>query len=443
MYAILNNQIFGVKISTHAKKIIREQLMVESVVQDAEESHQLELMEQQSNRKSSGYEKNIPLYYVIQFFAGLHFISGVLVPFFTEWGGISMFQALSIQAWFLGCVFLLEIPAGTIADFLGRKQSMALGFSATLVGALVYSSVPKFWVFMVGESIWAVGVSLLSGAQEAMLYDSLKELNREEESKKIFGRTRSVGLVGILVAAPIGSIIASTIGLRYTMMLMAVPTGISVVLCLFLKEPHVHDQDQKQKYFEIIKKGFNHIRHSKTVMKLAADLLVGGILAYFVIWTNQQRLLQIGVDSSHLGYINMIWLAFEILVANSFVALEKLFKSKKAVVFATSFLTGIGFFIMALTSNVPIVVLGIILAASFGLGRFILMINYINKHIPSEQRAMIISTILMFKQLGHVILNPLVGYMVEWNLVYVLLILGGMMILWSIVSPVREKHLLD
>ena len=104
--------------------------LVESIAQDAEDAHHIQMVEHQENQKT-GYERNIPLYYMIQFFAGLHFISGVLVPFFTEWGGISMFQALSIQAWFLGCVFLFEIPAGTIADFLGRKQSMALGFFAT------------------------------------------------------------------------------------------------------------------------------------------------------------------------------------------------------------------------------------------------------------------------------------------------------------------------
>jgi len=109
----------------------------------------------------------------------------------------------------------------------------------------------------------------------------------------------------------------------------------------------------------------------------------------------------------------------------------------------TSLLTGVGYLVMAFTSNIPIVVIGIILAASFGLGRFILLINYINKHIPSEQRAMIISTIMMAKQLGHVILNPMVGYAVEWNLVVTLIILGSLMIAWSFLSPVREKHLVD
>ena len=176
---------------------------------------------------------------------------------------------------------------------------------------------------------------------------------------------------------------------------------------------------------------------------LAADLLVGGLVSYFVIWTYQQRLLDVGVLSTNLGYINMIWLAVEILIANSFLVLEKVLKSKRAVVFLSSFATGVGFFVMALTSNVSLVVVGIIFAAGFGLGRYVLLMNYINKHIPSEQRAMIISTIVMFKQLGHVILNPIVGRLIEWNLVIVLIILGGIMIAWSFLSPVREKHLWD
>jgi hypothetical protein len=49
----------------------------------------------------------------------------------------------------------------------------------------------------------------------------------------------------------------------------------------------------------------------------------------------------------------------------------------------------------------------------------------------------------MFKQLGHVVLNPIVGYLVEWNLVVIQVILGGIMIVWSFLSPVREKHLKD
>jgi len=419
-----------------------ENLMVESVTQDADDRHLLKLDKRSTIRKT-GYEKNIPLFYMIQFFSGLHFISGVLVPFFTEWGGISFSQVMILQAVFLGFAFFLEIPTGTVADYLGRKQSVFLGLFVTTFAALVYSSIPKFWVFMIAECLWATGMAFISGAMDAFLYDSLKELNREQDSKKVFGRTRSISLVGILVAAPIGSVIAISLGLRYTMMLMSIPIGLSAMLCLFLKEPQINNANKNQKYFEIIKNGWNHIRNSRVVKILSLDLLIAGVLAYFIIWTNQQRLITIGVDVGYLGYINMIWLAIEILVSNSFVILEKMLRSKKAVVFLTSFLTGIGFILMAISSNVSIVVLGIMLAAGFGLGRWILLINYLNKHIPSEQRAMIISTIVMFKQLAHVVINPVVGFLVEWNLVIVLIIIGSLLVIWSFASPIREIHLLD
>ncbi|MBN2157428.1 MAG: MFS transporter [Candidatus Lokiarchaeota archaeon] len=416
--------------------------MAEPIIGKVKDHHQTEVVNSQSSQKAK-FGRNVTLFYIIQFLSGLHFISGVLLPFFIEWGGISFSQVMFLQAIFLGAAFLLEVPTGTIADFFGRKHSMMLGFIVTFIGALIYSSVPKFWIFVIAESLWALGVALLSGAQDAFLYDTLKEINREQDSKKVFGRTRSISLVGILIAAPIGSLIASTLGLRYTMMLMTVPLGSAALLCLFLKEPDIHRIEQKQKYFQIIKNGFIHIHTSRTIKILAVDLLVTSILAYFVIWTNQQRLINIGIDGSYLGYINMIWLAVEILVSNSFVTLEKVLKSKKSVVFFTTFFTGIGFILMSITQNVSIVVFGIMLAAGFGLGRWVLMIHYLNKHIPSEQRAMIISTIVMFKQLAHVMINPLVGFLVEWNLVIVLLILGGLLIVWSIISPVKESHLVD
>ena len=72
----------------------------------------------------------------------------------------------------------------------------------------------------------------------------------------------------------------------------------------------------------------------------------------------------------------MIWLAVEILIANSFVTMVKVLKSKKAVVFLTSFATGVGFVIMAVTPNISVVVVGVMLAAGFGLGRYVLLLNY-------------------------------------------------------------------
>ncbi len=121
-------------------------------------------------------------------------MSGVLIPFFTDWGGISFTQIMILQSWFLFWIFVLEIPIGTIADFFGRKHSLFIVCIVNTVGVLVYVNAPNFYVFMLAEFLWAASVALVSGADEAFVYDTLKKIKRTDESKKIFGRIENFKL---------------------------------------------------------------------------------------------------------------------------------------------------------------------------------------------------------------------------------------------------------
>ena len=104
----------------------------------------------------------------------MHFFSAVLVPFYTDWGGLSLAQVLYLNAWFFLCNFLFEVPTGSVADFLGRKASLALGSAVGIGAALLYVSRPSFLVFMAAEVLFAISYTLHSGADEALAYDSLK-----------------------------------------------------------------------------------------------------------------------------------------------------------------------------------------------------------------------------------------------------------------------------
>ena len=173
------------------------------------------------------YQANIWKLYLFQFFMSLHFMGGVLVPFYLDWGGISFTQIMILQSVFVFSIFLLEIPTGAVADFFGRKTSIVLGALITAISAFVYTSYPSFYVFLVGEFMWALGFALLSGAHEALVYDSLKKIKKENTSKKIFGKMQSLSLIGLMISAPIGSIIAVKFGLRYAFMAIGIPMFIS------------------------------------------------------------------------------------------------------------------------------------------------------------------------------------------------------------------------
>ena len=81
--------------------------------------------------------------------------------------------------------------------------------------------------------------------------------------------------------------------------------------------------------------------------------------------------------------------------------------------------------------------------SGFALSRKQLMSSYINKHIPSQQRATVLSTISMFGKLILIFIMPIVGLMVDWSLNYTFIIIGVASIILSFLSRIKEKYLLD
>ncbi|MBD3279081.1 MAG: hypothetical protein GF390_00010 [Candidatus Pacebacteria bacterium] len=90
-------------------------------------------------------------YYLFVFLKNLSFFAAVTVPFFMDWGGLAFWQISLTQSWFSFWLFVLEIPTGAVADYLGRKHSIALGALVVAVAALIYGSIPNFYVFLMAE----------------------------------------------------------------------------------------------------------------------------------------------------------------------------------------------------------------------------------------------------------------------------------------------------
>jgi len=187
------------------------------------------------------------------------FFGAVLVPMYTNWAHISQFQIQILQSWFMLWIFLLEIPTGVVADYLGRKYSLAMAGLVTAIATLVYGSVPLFGVFLAAEFLYAMGAALSSGADDALLYDALKEEGRENESKKIFGRANTIHLAGIFLAAPIGSLMAQKFGVNSPMLFSAIPMLLCFLVALSIKEPKVHDKTPERKRYLLIAKKRNFV----------------------------------------------------------------------------------------------------------------------------------------------------------------------------------------
>ncbi len=389
------------------------------------------------------YKANLWKIYLFAFLTGLHFIGGVLVPFYTQWGGITFGQIMILQSFFMLSVFLLEIPTGTIADHMGRKQSLLFGTIVSAIGALVYASTPNFFVFLLGEFLLAVAVALFSGAKEAFVYDTLKKIKSEKQSKKIFGRLHSIHLSAIMIGAPIGSVIGAKFGLNVPMALFAFPTLIAFFVGLSFKEPITRKKQESTRYLKILKEGVRFFYKNKILKILAFDMISISAIAYFMIWLYQPMLMRSNVDVAYFGIVHAGFVLSQILIANNYVFLEKLFGSKKGLIFWSSMILGIMFVVSGLTSYLPVILLVIILGGGFGLTRVPLFSSYMNKYIPSDKRATVLSSVSMLRKFVLVIFNPFVGFLVDWSLNYTLIMLGVLAIVFAFVSRVEEKHLLE
>src|SRR3989344_509821 len=146
----------------------------------------------------------------------------------------------------------------------------------------IFGSINSLPFFFLSEFFFAVGVSLISGADEAFIYDALKEHGKEHEAKKYFGRISSIQLVGIFVSGILGSFIAANLGLNIAFILSAIPVAIAAIIAFTLKESRIKKEIlKKEKVFESFKNGFVFFLSHKMRRLLAVDYIIIATVAYF------------------------------------------------------------------------------------------------------------------------------------------------------------------
>ncbi len=369
--------------------------------------------------------KNILRNYLYAFFKDFSFFSAVLVPFFTDWGHISLFQVTIIQAWFSLWVFILEVPTGAVADKIGRKHSIALGSLIVAIALLVYGSIPNFGIFLLAEFLFAIGYALTSGADDALLYDTLKSEGKEDQAKKVLGNANALHLLGMSLAAPIGSLIAANFGLNAPTLMSAIPLCIASVIGWSIPEPKFHSEGSEiPRYREIIQKGFSQIRHHPVLRSLAIDSVLVSASAYFIIWFYQPTLQKIGVPISYFGYVHVLLLVTQIAISSNFTLFEKFLGKNNTYLKSSALLTSLSFLLVVIYPHIVTVIIWVMVGSGFGLTRSTYIVGLASKHIDSRARATVLSSIGMLRRLSLVVLNPLVGFIATRSLSTAVFLIG-------------------
>ncbi|OGD79019.1 hypothetical protein A2368_00535 [Candidatus Collierbacteria bacterium RIFOXYB1_FULL_49_13] len=364
-------------------------------------------------------------YYGFSFLTGFHFIAAVLIPFFTDWGGLNLTQAQLLQSWFALNIFVLEVPTGVLADRMGRKNSLVAGSLVAAAGALIYGSYPSVTLFVIGESLLAVNVALVSGADQALIYDALKLGGEEQRITQVVGRSRMFHLSGILIAAPLGSIIAQTLGTNAPMLMTSIPCVLSAVVAWTLPEADTTGKTAtRSTAINIFKNGFIGIIQQKMILMTAINMSLVAAAAYAVIWRYQLVMETLDIPIGYYGLAHASLVVAETVILMNFDRLTGWFGTINRFASFSAYVVTAGFLVVAIWPNILTLAMFLALAGGFGLSRIDLLTAHMNHRFDSEYRATSLSSISMFRRLSLVILNPIMGGLTDWSLSYSLIIIG-------------------
>ena len=191
-------------------------------------------------------ERNIKIAYVQAFISNLAFFLPVMVLFFNKIVDSVTLVALlfSIQAI---TTIILEVPTGAFADLYGRKNTLVFAGFLSVMAITLLAFSTSFYMLVAFSLIFAFKNTLASGTKEAILYDSLKQLKREKEYKKIIGVNHVLLKTGAVIGAVSGGFMAkSFIQLPF---LLSIPISITgLILYILTTEPNYEKELSKSMF---------------------------------------------------------------------------------------------------------------------------------------------------------------------------------------------------
>ncbi|MCL6450146.1 MAG: MFS transporter [Acetobacteraceae bacterium] len=182
-----------------------------------------------------GLDRNITLFYWYRLTKFALFHVAVLVPFYRS-RGLSFSEIMLVQAVYYLAKGLLDVPTGALADSLGRRRVLVLGSVVSGLSYLLIFGSRSLPLFMLGEGLSGLGMSLSSSADSAMAYDTLLAQGRGRHYQRVEGNAYALRLAAMGLFPVAGSALA-TRGLGLPYLASAAVILLSGLFAVGLHEP--------------------------------------------------------------------------------------------------------------------------------------------------------------------------------------------------------------
>lgn len=387
-------------------------------------------------------QKRISKKFIIyKLLTNLWFLGAVWLYFYRLYISDAQVGILDSVAFAIGLI--AEVPSGVLADRFGRDKMVKLGQFLAGSGLIVQAYGHGLAQFMFGQAIMLMGVSFVSGADEALFFDQLKFKQTSFEWRKLITRGSQVALVGATSATIIGGLLHN-IDPRIPWIVTGLSLISSVGLIWSIKDTRLK-QDKHNALIELkeqlvsIKKGFAEFFTSKLSLYVPIIITVQGLF-YAAGWGLLRLVL---MDRFHFStFVGSIVIASSSLITVAILGYMHKYAeslSERKVLALISFIAAASL----LLSVANIGWWGFFVILTLYAGEHVLvpfLSEVINYRTDDSQRATVLSVASFLRTLPYVALAPIIGGLNSQNKLEYFLIAWALLIVIAVTAYLVSKR---
>ena len=223
--------------------------------------------------------RNILLFKLYYLFSAVWPLAALAIVFFQKITGSYAF-ALGVFSIVNIVQSVAEVPTGVISDKIGRRKTMFLSSALTALAYIIFALAGTFaykYLLILGAVIWAVADAFASGTDDALMYETMEELNKADEYDIIYARSKTFDQIGMGMGALIAAVVTYFYSLATLAWVSVAFSVIPIIVCLHFVEPKIHNGEDctSMKHFIIAIKAF--LQNKKLRMLSTIQMLSRGI----------------------------------------------------------------------------------------------------------------------------------------------------------------------
>ena len=346
-----------------------------------------------SEHDRRAYEANIWKTYSFQLLNSFQLWWPIWVIYLTDMRRFTLTQVSGLEALFWVVIVLAEVPTGAVADRLGRKVSLMMGAACVTVAVLVFGVATNYWIVLLSYVAWAFGLTFQSGADAALVFESLRAVGRERDYPRVAGIGWGIFSFGTLAGMLIGAPLAAATNLALPVQISAVIAFLALVVAATYREPPLIEGEERLGYRRLMIESARTAWRQPSVrtMLVLSALLIGGtnaagIFAQPFLNHHDVPLRLFGVAQAPMRVAGIIGAVAAYWIVARFGLRATLIVAP--VIMVTSYaVLGVWDSVYAFGATTTIILTTNLLLP--------VVTDYVNRRIPNNQRA----TILSFRQL--------------------------------------------